>query len=43
MPESLQEAGIPEYLPGGGELALDTEQMVLMVTTPGSEPAFVFS
>jgi len=34
VPESLQEAGIPEYLPGGGELALDTDQMVLTVTTP---------
>jgi len=35
VPESLKEAGIPEYLPGGaGELALDTDQMVLTVTTP---------
>lgn len=34
VPESLKEAGIPEYLPGGGELALDTDEMVLTVTTP---------
>jgi type II secretory pathway pseudopilin PulG len=34
VPESLQEAGIPEYLPGGGELALDSDQMVLTITTP---------
>ena len=34
VPESLKEAGIPEYLPGGGELSLDTDQMELTVTTP---------
>ena len=34
VPESLKEAGIPEYLPGGGELALDSDEMVLTVTTP---------
>jgi len=34
VPESLKEAGIPEYLPGGGELALDSDQMELTVTTP---------
>ena len=34
VPESLKEAGIPEYLPGGGELTLDTDQMVLTVNTP---------
>jgi Zn-dependent protease with chaperone function/type II secretory pathway pseudopilin PulG len=34
VPESLKEASIPEYLPGGGELSLDTDQMVLTVTTP---------
>ncbi|HEX6019878.1 MAG TPA: M48 family metallopeptidase [Burkholderiaceae bacterium] len=33
VPESLKEAGIPEYLPGGGELALDTDQMTLSVIT----------
>lgn len=34
VPDSLKEAGIPEYLPGGSELALDTDQMVLTVSTP---------
>jgi Zn-dependent protease with chaperone function/type II secretory pathway pseudopilin PulG len=34
VPESLKEAGIPEYLPGGGELVLDSDEMVLTVTTP---------
>ncbi len=34
VPESLKEAGIPEYLPGGGELTLDPDQMTLTVTTP---------
>jgi Zn-dependent protease with chaperone function/type II secretory pathway pseudopilin PulG len=34
VPESLKEAGIPEYLPGGGELSLDSDQMVLTATTP---------
>jgi Zn-dependent protease with chaperone function/type II secretory pathway pseudopilin PulG len=34
VPESLKEAGIPEYLPGGSELSLDTDQMILTVTTP---------
>jgi len=34
VPESLKEAAIPEYLPGGGELALDSDQMTLTVTTP---------
>jgi len=34
VPESLKEVGIPEYLPGGGELTLDTEQMGLTATTP---------
>ena len=34
VPESLQEAGVPNYLPGGSELALDQDQMILTVTTP---------
>ncbi|HEU5294828.1 MAG TPA: M48 family metalloprotease [Burkholderiaceae bacterium] len=34
VPESLQEAGVPNYLPGGGELALDQDQMILTVSTP---------
>jgi Zn-dependent protease with chaperone function/type II secretory pathway pseudopilin PulG len=34
VPESLQEAGVPNYLPGGGELALDQDQMILTVITP---------
>jgi Zn-dependent protease with chaperone function/Tfp pilus assembly major pilin PilA len=40
VPESLKEAGIPEYLPGGGELALDTDQMTLTVTTPHGSLVF---
>ncbi|HEY6513853.1 MAG TPA: M48 family metalloprotease [Burkholderiaceae bacterium] len=34
VPESLKEAAVIEYLPGGGELALDQDQMILTVTTP---------
>jgi len=40
VPESLKEAGIPEYLPGGGELALESDQMVLTVTTPHGSLVF---
>ncbi|MFI4929657.1 MAG: M48 family metalloprotease [Burkholderiales bacterium] len=40
VPESLHEAGIPEFLPGGGELSLDTDQMVLTVNTPRGSLVF---
>jgi Zn-dependent protease with chaperone function/type II secretory pathway pseudopilin PulG len=40
VPESLHEAGVPEYLPGGGELSLDTDQMVLTVSTPHGDIVF---
>jgi len=40
VPESLKEAGIPEFLPGGGELSLDTDQMILTVTTPRGSLVF---
>jgi Zn-dependent protease with chaperone function/type II secretory pathway pseudopilin PulG len=33
VPESLKEVAVPEYLPGGGELALDQDQMILTVVT----------
>lgn len=41
VPESLHEAGVPEYLPGGGgELSLDSDQMVLTVSTPHGDMVF---
>ena len=40
VPESLKEAGIPQYLPGGGELSLDSDQMVLTATTPRGSLVF---
>ena len=40
-PESLQEAGLPTTLEGGGRLAFDPEQMVLSVETPHGELVFV--
>lgn len=40
VPESLQEAGVPEDLPGGGSLSLDGHRMVLTVHTARGDLVF---